>query len=129
MKISPTKYGLALADMLEKAEKPEEIIRHFLHLLRRRKMMKFLSKILRVFEQEWRRRKSIVSLEVFAPKKFEPSSLRVSEAIGKKFGKTTITKFHADESLLGGLKIRYDDVLVDASLKNRLKKLQKTINP
>lgn len=129
MKISPTKYGLTLAEMLEKAQQPEETIRHFLHLLRRRKMIKFISKILRAFEQEWHRRKSIVSLDVFAPKKFEPSLLRLSEAVGKKLGKTTITKFHADESLLGGVKIRYDDVLVDASIKNRLKKLQDFLKP
>lgn len=120
MKISVAKYGYALVDVLERSKNPKEDIARFLRLLRRRKIFKLLPKILRAFEQEWLRRKAVFEIDISAPQKFEASVTRVSEVVAKKLEKTVITRFHPEDSLIGGVKIRFNDILIDASVKNRI---------
>lgn len=123
MKISPSKYAHALADALMEAENPTEAIQHFLHLLRRRKAIKFLPKILHAFEKEWKKRNALLELDIFAPGKFESSAKQVAEAVSKKSGKKVISHFHRDDALIGGVKIRFDDTLIDATVQYRLNQL------
>lgn len=127
MKILPSKYACALADALEETNNPSETIRHFLDLLRRRKAFKFLSKILHAFEKEWHRRKSITELDLYAPEKFAASASRVAEFLQKKSAQKVISRFHADDSLIGGVKVIYEDTLIDATVRHRLAILARTL--
>lgn len=125
MKILPSKYAHALADALEETNNPSETIRHFLDLLRRRKAFKFLSKILHAFEKEWHRRKSIIELDLYAPEKFAASASRVAGFLEKKSAQKVIHHFHGDDSLIGGVKVRYEDTLIDATVRHRLQTLER----
>jgi len=49
---------------------------------------------------------------------------RVIRAIEHKLHKKIVAKFKTDESIIGGIKIEYDEETIDLTVKNRLKRLK-----
>lgn len=127
MKITPSRYAVALAEILEDSKDPKQAIQNFLNLLQRKKAFKLLPKILHAFEEEWNRRKEILSLIISAPQKFASSAETVSKNLEKKSGKKVVLTFNPDNTLIGGLKIRFADLLIDGSVKARLNQFAKSL--
>lgn len=126
MKITAQKYAQALALMLDSAEKT--IIENFLALLRQRKQTRLLPKILKNFENEWRRQRGYTKVQVSYPKKFESELPELEAALRAKLGDKIHLDAISDENLIGGYQVRVDDTLIDASIQGRLKALEKKIN-
>ncbi|MEK9132244.1 MAG: ATP synthase F1 subunit delta [Patescibacteria group bacterium] len=127
MKITPRKYAEALAQALEESKDPSATINNFLLLLRRRKQFKLLPKIVHSFEATWRKKKGILKMEVAYPTKFENSVNEFKQTLGRKLGKEI--ELHAKPSLglIGGLRIRLEDKLIDASIEGRLRALERAL--
>ena len=49
---------------------------------------------------------------------------KITEALEKKLNSEVIIDFNIDKSLIGGLKISYDDQVIDMSVKRKLDLLQ-----
>lgn len=127
MKITPSKFAKALADILEKAPNPKEAIKNFFAVLQRKKAMKLLQKILTSFEKEWADRRNIKRLFIRTPKKFEKDTENFIQEFEKKSGTKIEAKIIADDSLIGGMVIHTDDTLIDASMKHQLKQLKSSL--
>lgn len=128
MRITPKKYAQALAQTLEEKEDAKAIIRNLLTLLRRRKQFRLLPKILQAFEEEWSRRRGIVKMNVTYPTKFADSLAELEERLKKQLGKSIDMHAQPSDSLIGGFRIRMEDILIDASLEARLNALSRRLN-
>lgn len=121
MKITPRKYAQALALMLDSAEKT--IIGNFLEVLRRRNRLKWLPKIMKAFEEEWLKRRGFSRIEIQYPPKFESSVQGLEHSLRQKFGDKLKIQTSAENDIIGGLRVKVDDTLIDASVETGLKRL------
>lgn len=128
MKVTPRKYAQALAQTLESAENSKEIIRNLLAILRRRKQFRLLPKILQAFEEEWSRRRGIVKMRVTYPERFEDSLSELEKNLRDKLGKHIEMHSISSKTLIGGFRLHYEDILIDASLESRLRALSRRLN-
>lgn len=128
MKITPQKYAQALAAALEESKDASLTMQNFLSMLRRRKQFRLLPKIVMAFEREWSTRKGIVRVDVAYPKKFESSVAELETSLSQKLGKTIQSHAKPSGTMIGGYRIKVDDVLVDGSLEGRLTKLAFSFN-
>lgn len=127
MKISPRKYAISLVEILEESKDISSDVQCFLSLIWKRKQFKSLHKILIAFEEEWNKRKKIMKLDVWYPKRFELTVMALKEVLQKNWdGKINMTLLPED-SLIGGYKIRFADTLIDASVKTQLENFKKKI--
>lgn len=127
MKITPRKYAEALSNVLDGSSDPSAAVNNFLLLLRRRKQFKLLPKIVQAFESMWRQKKGIVKMEVTYPAKFEASVSELKKVLGEKLGKEIELHTNPSPSLIGGLSVRLEDKLIDASVDGRLKALERAL--
>lgn len=122
MKLTAKKYAQALAQVLaDKDVQPKTVAKHFMDTLRRRHQMRLLPSILKHVESEWCKENGITQVNVEYAPKFK-DALTVFESALKDSSKFLV-KSSVREDLLGGYRIKIDDVLIDASLKGRLNEL------
>lgn len=121
MKIPPQKYAKALALALEKAKDPKMLVRNLFLLLRRKKQIRLLPKIMDAFEKEWNREHGIVKLRVTYPEKFKTSVEELENMLSEKLGKKLQVETKSSDMLIGGFRLRLEDMLIDASIETRLK--------
>lgn len=127
MKISPQKYAIALADVMQTTAHQSQAVHSFLDLLRRRKEMRKLSKILAAFEREWRSRNNLVHARIQYPEKFKNTVKLLHENLEKKSGKTLEFLEVPDSEMIGGFRVKIEDTLIDGSLSSMLKRFQGAI--
>lgn len=131
MKISLKKYAQALADSLY-GEKDSAVIneriQNLLKLLVKRKQSKLVKQFVKAFFSEWMKKNGKVFCKVTVP--FEPNDAEtkdleklLSDALNKK---ATI-KVNTDPSVIGGMKIEFDDYIIDGTVITGLKTLKSQI--
>lgn len=66
-----------------------------------------------------------LEVEAFVASKLDPATAeRVAKTIGEHLGKQVTLRQHVDESLIGGLKIKIGDRLIDASVASQLQSMK-----
>lgn len=128
MKLTPRKYAEALVQALEAAKDPKSIFKNFLALLRRRKQFKFLPKILKAFESLWATRRGILKMKVSYPPRFQDSLPELEKNLSAKLGKEIEIEPKPEPSTLGGFRLQFEDILIDATMQARLRALARRLN-
>lgn len=130
-KITPKQYAeaLYLATQSKKKEDRPEIFENFLKLIWQRHDWKNLNKILRSFERVYKEKEGILEAKITSARSLS-SSLKdqIKEHLRTPEKSSVFLSEEIDESLLGGLKISYEDTVYDLSLKNLINNLQKELN-
>ncbi|GEM_PF-1128148 len=109
-------------EKVEDEKKKEEMIRVFVQILKEKNKIHLLPRIL---EEVKRREKETETVLVLA-RKFDEETLReIKERVKKILGKEV--KLKIDEELLGGFLIKNGSLLIDASIKNFLNKIEKIL--
>lgn len=128
MKITPKQYATALLESLD-GHKTSEKIQNFLLVVKRNKDQKLLNKILAEFEILWSRQEGKVSGKVSSFSKLSESSKKhLVELVKKMSGaKDVELEVKEDASLIGGFVVRFEDMLVDGSVKRSLMKLENNL--
>jgi F-type H+-transporting ATPase subunit delta len=129
-KISPKQYAISLYESIKDSHGEEltQRIRNFLLVIKKRKDLKNLNKIYQAFVKVYQISEGILSAEVTAS---HPLNHKVNEEIIHWL--KTETKRNpeltekVDAEILGGVIIKYEDTIIDASLKNRLNKLKENL--
>jgi F-type H+-transporting ATPase subunit delta len=123
MKISAKKYALALYQSLtEKNEKEaKEIITKFVKILSDNYHLAKGKKIVYYLEQLYKKDGVDLELECLSARSLNSDLV---QKLTKHF-KATKTKEETNKDLLGGIILRYQDKIIDASLKTRLNNLNK----
>jgi F-type H+-transporting ATPase subunit delta len=122
---SSAEKGEGLEKALSGAE-PELV--NFLRLLADKHRMPVIFRIRRQFDALWKRENKRLDVIVTSAVELDPD---VVEGIGRRIEEQTGEKIElesrVDENVLGGVVLQVGNTVLDASIRNRLEKLRKTV--
>lgn len=100
----------------------------FLELLAERHRMPAIFRIRREFDDLWRKQNKLLPVTVTSAVKLDPELV---EGIGKRIeeqtGQSVELSSKIDPEVLGGLKLQVGNMVLDASVRNRLNQLRKQV--
>lgn len=116
-------YAIALYEAIKDLSDNDiySVIVNFVQLLNRHHKIKSAGKIIAEFVKYNKKQVGIIDLTITSSRKLDS---QVIEEIKKIFGEQIESKEKIDNSLLGGVKIKTESVIFDASLKSQLIKLK-----
>ncbi len=129
-KITPKQYAISLYESLKdaKGEEVKELIRNFLELLKKRKQLKLLNKIFQCFIKVYQEQEGILTTEVITARQLtEKIKEKIIEWLKKFTNRTATIEEKIDSKILGGIIIKFNETILDTSLKSQLKKLQRSL--
>ena len=129
--ISPQKFAVSLYEALAEGEKDEvkKKLKNFVLVLKKHKSLKKSDKILKLFGQYFDKMNGLVEVELTSATSLNKMSRRkIISHLEKSLGKKVIVSEKIDHSLIGGLKVLYEDTVIDGSLKNKLEILRHKIS-
>jgi ATP synthase F1 delta subunit len=101
---------------------------NFLELLAEKHRMPVVFRIRRQFEERWREENRKLDVTVTSAVELDPEVVeRVGSEIEKQTGRSVELTSTVDEGILGGLVLQVGNVVLDASIRNRLEKLRKSV--
>lgn len=130
-KLTTKQYSVSLDEAIFESSSAElkRIINNFLELVKYRKDLKKLDKIFQQFVEVYQAREGILEAEVTV---IQPLSHKVKEEIINWLEKYTRRRAKLtekiDKSILGGVIIKFDQTVVDASLNSSLNNFQKLLS-
>lgn len=131
MKISIGKYAKALAKSLKHEEDKKEInqrIQNLLKVLVKRKQSKSIKYLFEEFKKVWMDEHKQIELKVTLP--YEPSkeeSKELAEIMSHALKKEAILNVKVDKDVIGGIKVEYEDYVIDGTVSKRLEMLKTAI--
>jgi ATP synthase F1 delta subunit len=135
MKIKPKQYAIALYEAVKDApkEKVRDILNNFVKVLEKNNGLRFAPKIIEYFSNYANRMEGTGDLKI---KTAEPVGENLIQKIKKaapiflkkEFKKINVRE-EVDPELMGGFILEIDDMVFDASVKNKFKTLTKILNP
>jgi len=106
----------------------DERFLHFLELLAERHRMPAVFRIRREFDALWREENKLLAVKVTSAVELDPETV---EGIGKKIeeqtGQSIELSSEVDPDVLGGLVLQVGNMVLDASIRNRLEQLRKSV--
>lgn len=106
--------------------KINSITLNFLETLLDEGRFNIFSTIFDVFQKEKNNLKNIKILDVFYAYEIdEEQKTRLKDKLSNKFNKEVILNYQKDETILGGLVIKFEDKIIDLSLKTKFDRLKK----
>lgn len=107
-----------------KGEKLTQALRGFVALLMRAHKLKQATRVIAEFVKHSKKQEGIVEIEVTTAHNLDDGTM---SQIKKCFGSTVEETSVIDKDVLGGVKIKTDDKILDASLKTQLINLKKSL--
>jgi ATP synthase F1 delta subunit len=118
-KIEGAKRAIAGAD-------PEFV--NFLELLIEKQRMQEIFRIRRQFEELWKHENRRIDVTVTSAVELDPAVVsRIGEEIERQTGQEVDLASRVDEEILGGVVLQVGNMVLDASIRNRLEKLRKSV--
>ncbi len=123
-------YGRALqeltADMKEKDAK--EAIERLVEMLSSRHELHLAPKILEAYADAADKADGVAKVRVASAEEIAPAARKkIAEHLEHALKRPIVARWDTDPSLIGGAVIRYDDVLLDASVKGSLERLKQQL--
>ncbi len=125
-KLTPKQLSVALwqATKDKKGDDLSIIIKNFSALLARKRMLKKTGLIIENFVKYSKQQQGVEFLEVISAR---PLSEKTIESVKKLFGDKVELKTKINSSLIGGIIIKTQDKIMDASLKTQLNKFEQSL--
>ncbi len=125
-KTSNTQLAQALYEVTKgaKGEKLSKAIAEFAALLVRAHKISRADNIIKEFEKYSKKQAGIIEIEIQSVRKLDEKTLN---GIKKVFGEEVEASESIDESLLGGVRVRTEDKILDGSLKTQLNQLKQSL--
>ena len=118
-KIEGAKRAIAGAD-------PEFL--NFIELLIEKQRMQEIFRIRRQFEELWKHENRRIDVTVTSAVELDPTVVgRIGEEIERQTGQEVDLASRVDEEILGGVVLQVGNMVLDASIRNRLEKLRKSV--
>ncbi|PWB38487.1 MAG: ATP synthase F1 subunit delta [Parcubacteria group bacterium] len=107
----------------------ETVAANFSGYLKKHHLEKLIPEILTELENIYLAEQGIVAAQVSSTQKLSDTTLKhIETLLHSRSGKKVQIKSVLDQELLGGVSIRYNDKIIDLSLKNQLHNLTKQLN-
>ena len=106
-----------------------KVVDNFVMYLKQKGLMRMIPDILSQLESLYLEDKHMLKLNIFS--KFELAADEVqaiSRLVEKKSGKGVKLEKRLDEEMLGGARLRYEDKIIDFSLKTQINNLAKELS-
>lgn len=101
---------------------------NFLELLIEKGRMPEIFRIRRRFEQLWKRANRRIDVTVTSAIELDPAVIgKIGEEIERQTGQSVELASEVDEEILGGIVLQVGDMVLDASIRNRLERLRKSV--
>jgi F-type H+-transporting ATPase subunit delta len=101
---------------------------NFLELLAERHRMPVLPRIRREFDELWAEEHKLLSVSVIAAVELDEELVKsIGERIEEQTGRTVELSSRVDPDVLGGLIVRVGNMVLDASVRNRLERIRKQV--
>ncbi len=105
-----------------------EEFRNFLDLLTEKNRMSVIFRIRRAYEELWRRHNRSIDVTVTSAVELDPDVVKkIGKEIEEQTGQSVELSSRVDDAILGGLVLQVGNMVLDASIRNRLEKLRKSV--
>jgi len=132
MKISTRKYAQALVEVLknDKDQKSiDEKIQNLIKILVRKKETKTLKRLPEIFKTLWLREKGQLEVRLTLPyKPTDNDKLKLVRGLGEALNKEIILNINVDEAVLGGMKLEFEDYVIDGTVVKSLETLKANLS-
>lgn len=106
----------------------DERLVNFLELLAERHRMPALSRIRRSFDALWAEENRLLPVTVTSAVELDEGLVEdIGKRIGEQTGRRVELSSSVDPGVLGGLKVQVGNMVLDATLRNRLEQLRKQV--
>ena len=103
-------------------------LRNFLEMLIEKHRMPAIFRIRRRFEELWKEENQRIEVTVTSAIELDPAvAEQVGAAVERQTGRSVDLTSRVDESIVGGLVLQVGNMVLDASIKNRLEKLRRSV--
>ena len=103
-------------------------LQNFLELLIEKHRMTEIFRIRRQFERLWKREDRRLDVVVTSAVELDPAVVeKVGEEIERQTGQSVELASRVDDEILGGIVLQVGNMVLDASIRNRLEKLRKSV--
>lgn len=124
---SPTLSYKEKKSILSKIDFSNELIINFCLFLLDKGDFCHFPRIVSIFQKIWRKEENILRVKVYTPKHLtENVKNALLKLLEEKLKKKIELKELVDKNLLGGIKIEFNDKVIDATFKNYLDNIRKT---
>jgi ATP synthase F1 delta subunit len=101
---------------------------NFLELLAEKHRMPLVFRIQRQLEERWKEENRKLDVTVTSAVELDPDVVKkVGAEIEKQTGRSVDLRSAVDEHILGGIVLQVGNMVLDASIRNRLEKLRKNV--
>jgi F-type H+-transporting ATPase subunit delta len=106
----------------------EPIFENFLEALLERHRMPAIFRIRAAYEQMWEEENRLLPVQVTSAVVLDEQTVQsIGERIGEQTGRRIELSSEVDDSIIGGIVLRVGNVILDASIRNRLEQLRKQV--
>lgn len=128
MKITARKYAQALVEVLKNEKDQKEInekIQNLIKILVKRKEGKTLKRFQAIFKTLWMREKGQLEVKLTLPyKPNDADKLKLIKSLGASLDKEIILNVIIDEAVIGGMKLEFEDYVIDGTVAKSLEMLK-----
>lgn len=105
-----------------------DLLYRFIQTVNQKNRLDHLPGILRAFDQLVQQRHGIVEVAAYVATSMNEASVnQVAEAVGQVMGKQAVVHQYVDPTLIGGLKLRIADQLIDGSVATQLRLIRENM--
>jgi ATP synthase F1 delta subunit len=105
-----------------------EEFRNFLDLLTEKHRMPVIFRIRQAYEELWRSYNRSIDVTVTSAVELDPDVVKkIGKEIEEQTGQSVELSSRVDDAILGGLVLQVGNMVLDASIRNRLEKLRKSV--
>ena len=116
---------LKVIDRISVDFKFENLLKNFLSFLIRKRRFFFIEKILKSFIEICSRKRGKLKAELKSAKELSSDEIsKITEDLTKNFSSKIKLNYKYDESLIGGLVLQVGSIMVDTSIKSKLKQIE-----
>jgi F-type H+-transporting ATPase subunit delta len=106
----------------------DETVRNFLTLLLEKHRMPALFRIRQRFEALWQEENQVLPVQITSAVELDEDTVSdIGDRIGERTGRNVELRAEVDPDLLGGIVLQVGNSIVDASIRNRLENLRKSV--
>ena len=117
---------LNVINKLSKIMNFSKILNNFLSILVTKRRIFFLKKIIKSFLKLSAKKRGELSASLVSSKDLSEEDLKnISSELSKSIGSSISFEYKMDKDLIGGLKMQLGSLMIDTSIKNKLKKYEK----
>jgi len=101
---------------------------NFLELLAEKHRMPVIFRIRRQFDELWKRENHKIDVTVTSATELDPKVVKqIGKEIEEQTGQSVELSSRVDDSILGGIVLQVGNMVLDASIRNRVEKLRRSV--